>query len=433
MLFDEKELNVFDSTDAKQYFQEILQSYYGKNYRATVVLLYSFTVYDLFSKLQTMSNEGDKTAQKAVNDIRHMIEDDEKYSIVENTIINFFKENCKLYFRRFIEDIEYLKNCRNKCAHLNVDGESLFVPSDYQVRMLICSMYDNIFAVKAPFIMDLFHVVKAEVEAYSNKIYSLGKPISEEIIGELSNLYFQRLTQNSLKKSFKTFLQVAFQFNEDDDIKKNMYGIFVFTYSIAYYITQSGLTGIFNDDSITDVIKKLDKATFENNKERRNAFITMLLNFTGLLDCVYIYNRPVHDYISERVLSNPNGIQYYNVFFPRTTDTAYDYYLQKSSLQRAGYTSTLFETLKKYENFDINEFMILQAKSIPNYNGYSESDAYMSVFKEIIEEISSDAKKEIMEIYNKNKQCTGRSRHSSDMKELKPFLETLDDSTDDDK
>lgn len=91
MLFDEKELNIFDSNDARQYFQEILQSYYGKNYRATVVLLYSFTVYDLFSKLQTMSNEGDKTAKKAVNDIRQMIEDDEKYSTVENTIINFLK------------------------------------------------------------------------------------------------------------------------------------------------------------------------------------------------------------------------------------------------------------------------------------------------------------------------------------------------------
>ena len=38
-----------------------------------------------------MSNEGDKTAKKAVNDIRQMIEDDEKYSTVENTIIIFLK------------------------------------------------------------------------------------------------------------------------------------------------------------------------------------------------------------------------------------------------------------------------------------------------------------------------------------------------------
>ena len=52
MLFDEKELNIFDSNDARQYFQEILQSYYGKNYRATVVLLYSFTVYDYLANFR---------------------------------------------------------------------------------------------------------------------------------------------------------------------------------------------------------------------------------------------------------------------------------------------------------------------------------------------------------------------------------------------
>ena len=60
MLFDEKELNVFDCNESKTYFKEILQSYYSQNYRATVVLLHSFVIYDLFIKLQTMANVGDK-------------------------------------------------------------------------------------------------------------------------------------------------------------------------------------------------------------------------------------------------------------------------------------------------------------------------------------------------------------------------------------
>lgn len=37
--------------------------------------------------------------------------------------------------------------------------------------------------------------------------------------------------------------------------------------------------------------------------------------------------------------------------------------------------------------------MILQAKSIPNFDGYNDADAYMNVFKENIENISSEAKK----------------------------------------
>ena len=84
MLFDEKDLSVFDNPDSRSYFKEILQSYYSQNYRATIVLLYSFVIYDLFMKLQTMANEGDSKANKKLTDINAMIADDEKYSKVES-------------------------------------------------------------------------------------------------------------------------------------------------------------------------------------------------------------------------------------------------------------------------------------------------------------------------------------------------------------
>ena len=84
MLFDEKDLRVFDNADSRSYFKEILQSYYSQNYRATVVLLYSFVIYDLFIKLQTMANEGDKKAKRKLSEINDMIAEDGKYSKVEN-------------------------------------------------------------------------------------------------------------------------------------------------------------------------------------------------------------------------------------------------------------------------------------------------------------------------------------------------------------
>lgn len=170
MLFDEKDLRVFENSDSRNYFKEILQSYYSQNYRATIVLLYSFVIYDLFMKLQNMANEGDKKVSKKLTEINNMISDDEKYSKVENEIIQFFKENCPLYFDKFIEDIDYLKKCRNKCAHLKVNDNSLYLPSDYHARMLICSMYDHILSVKAPFIMDLFSIALVDVEGYAESI-----------------------------------------------------------------------------------------------------------------------------------------------------------------------------------------------------------------------------------------------------------------------
>ena len=201
MLFDEKDLRVFDNTDSRSYFKEILQLYYSQNYRATIVLLYSFVIYDLFIKLQTMANEGDKKAKNKLIEINIMIADDEKYSKVENAVIQFFKTNCPLYFDKFIEDIEYLKNCRNKCAHLKVNDNTLYVPSDYHARMLICSMYDNILSVKAPFIMDLFSIAKADVERYAESItYISHKGLDESIKSSIRDKYLKRMTYDSLKK-----------------------------------------------------------------------------------------------------------------------------------------------------------------------------------------------------------------------------------------
>ena len=39
MLFDEKDLRVFDNSDSGSYFKEILQLFYSQNYRASIVLL----------------------------------------------------------------------------------------------------------------------------------------------------------------------------------------------------------------------------------------------------------------------------------------------------------------------------------------------------------------------------------------------------------
>lgn len=105
MLFDEKDFSVFVNSDSRSYFREILQSYYSQNYRATIVLLYSFVIYELFIKLQTMASEDNKKAITKLKEVNDMIADDEKYSKVENEIIQFFKDNCQLYFGKFLNNL----------------------------------------------------------------------------------------------------------------------------------------------------------------------------------------------------------------------------------------------------------------------------------------------------------------------------------------
>ena len=425
MLFDERDLRVFDNTDSRGYFEEILQSYYSKNYRASVVLLYSFVIYDLYNKLQTMASEGDSKAKNKMSEINHMIQDDEKYSKVENEIIQFFKNNCALYFDRFTEDIDYLKNCRNKCAHLKVNDNSLFVPSDYHARMLICSMYDNILSVKAPFIMDLFSFVENDVEDYSQTIsYIPDDSIDESIITNIKNKYLERMTYDSLKKSYKTFIRLLLV-SKDEHCEENATGLYMFAYAITDYFIRKGYSNIFNDDDVLNVFSRIQTDKLKASNLKKNALVGLITKFPAVMDMLRSFEE-LFSYISECVLLKPQGLCYYRSFYPREKQTIYEYFKEHDNLHIPKSIRTLYDTLKEDNDFSLVEFTELMANSIPSYSGFYDADYFMEFLIEHIESFELEQIKNIRNIYQSNSQCTSRRNHSSEDSKVIQYIDKLE-------
>lgn len=423
VLFDEKELNVFDNNESRTYFKEILQSYYSQNYRATIVLLYSFVIYDLFNKLQIMANEGDKKASTKLNEINAMIADDEKYSLVENEIIKFYKDNCPLYFNRFVEDIEYLKNCRNKCAHLKVNDNSLYVPNDYHARMLICSMYDNILSVKAPFIMDLFSFAVSDVEKYSSKLFYISDSgLDKSIIMELKNKYFKRMTYDSIKKSYKTFIRLLFV-SDDENCKKNIYGLYAFTYALTDYIMKNGYVQFFNEPDMHTSLTKISIDVLKESETRRHALISLMVDFPMIMDCIRDNFLQLFDYASGCVLLNPRGMNMYRVFYPRSEKSLLDFFKEHKELKQPCYTETIYNILKEHDGFDINEFMKDMVAHIPSFSAFRDADAFMSSFMSHLDEMTIEDIEEVLRTYRKNNQCTNRARHTTDITTISKYVE----------
>lgn len=434
MLFDEKDFRAFDNADSRNYFKEILQSYYSQNYRATIVLLYSFVIYDLFIKLQTMANEGDKNADKKLKEINTMIADDEKYSKVENEIVQFFKDNCPLYFDKFIEDIEYLKNCRNKCAHLKVNDNTLFVPSDYHARMLICSMYDHILSVKAPFIMDLFSIAQADVEGYAESIshiYENG--LDNSIKKSIVEKYLKRMTYDSFKKSYKTFIRLLLVSDAEECIK-NVYGLYAFAFSMTDYAIKNGYNSLFTEETIVDIFSKISVDTLRDSSPRVNSLISIITSYPIIMDIVR-ENEEVFDYISKRVLNKPHGLILYRAFFPRESKSVYSYFKENTSIHKTSYSDMIYETVKECDDFDLSEFVVIMAKAIPTFNGFDDADCFMSFFKDHLEELSIENINEVLRIYRRNGQCTNRARDAADMAEIDKYIkehEEIEDVSDED-
>lgn len=429
MLFDEKDFRVFDNADSRNYFKEILQSYYSQNYRATIVLLYSFVIYDLFIKLQNMANEGDRKAEKTIEEINAMISDDEKYSKVENKVIQFFKDNCPLYFDRFIEDIEYLKNCRNKCAHLKVNDDSLFVPKDYHARMLICSMYDHILSVKAPFIMDLFSIAQADVERYAETIsYIPHNGLDEAIKKYIIEKYLNRLTYDSLKKSYKTFIRLLFVSNDENCIK-NTFGLYSFTFTMTAFAIKKGYSTLFSEETIVGVFSKINIEDIKDNLTREKVLIALVTTYPVIMDLIR-ESKDVFEYISKRVLTEPQGLNLYRTFYPREDKSAYKFFKENHSVQKPIESETLYNAVKECDDFNLSEFALVLVRAIPTFNGFNAADEFMSFFKDHIKDLSTDDIKEVINEYSKNGQCTNRTRHAADIAEIKEYIKEQKASTD---
>lgn len=424
MLFDEKDFRVFDNTDSRNYFKEILQSYYSQNYRATIVLLYSFVIYDLFIKMQNMANEGDKKAINELKEINKMIVDDEKYSKVENKVIQFFKDNCPMYFNKFVEDIEYLKSCRNKCAHLKVDDNSLFVPTDYHARMLICSMYDHILSVKAPFIIDLFSVARPDVERYAGLIPFVSSyyGFDESIRKEITDKYLKRMTYDSIKKSYKTFIRLLF-ISDDEEIIKNINGLYAFVFTMTDYIVKSGYSSsIFKEDAILGIFSKIKIDALKENSTRANVLISIITTYPVIMDIIR-NDEELFDYISKHVLTNPQGLHFYRVFFPRGSKSEYAYFKENISIHKPSYSKVLYDAVKNSEDFVLSEFITILVESIPSYNGFYDADCFSNFFIDHLNDLSVEEIKEVLGIYQGNGQCTNRDRYTADLLEIEKNIQ----------
>ncbi len=419
MLYDEKDLRVFDNSDSRNYFKEILQSYYSQNYRATIVLLYSFVIYDLFIKLQTMADEGDSKARQQLEKVNGMISSDEKYSKVEREIIDFFKDNCSLYFGRFIEDIEYLRNCRNKCAHLKVNDNSLYVPNDYHAKMMICSMYDHVFSVKAPFIMDLFEIAKHDVEKFTEQIIFDSDGLDESIRKKITDKYLKRMTNVSLKKSYKTFLKLLYN-TDDEECIRNILGVYTFLFSMTAYLIEEGRIALLREQAILDEFSKISIDELENTSVRAEILVSMVLKYSIIMEIVR-ENEEVFEYLKNRVLT-PTGLAEYRAFYPQDLRSEYGFFKDTSSLHKNKYIKEIFETVKSCEDFNLTEFAKIMVKAVPTYSGYDDADCFMSFLKIHVEEFNASDLQEIMEIYNNNDQCYNRGRHTGDMEIIAPYL-----------
>lgn len=215
-LNDIKEQIYFSKT--KEYFGEIIRSFYGENYRSAVVMLYSVVIADLLYKLEELRDYYcDDVAEKILKEIDELRKNQPKSSEWENKLINKICAETKLIEPYVEANLENLKNIRNFSAHPSLDqNNELIAPSRETTLGLIDTMIKGIFCRPPLFIKKITQNI---LEDLSNKSADFLND-SEKMEKYISQKYFEKIPENMIINIFNDFWKLTFK-TENDDCNRN--------------------------------------------------------------------------------------------------------------------------------------------------------------------------------------------------------------------
>ena len=272
--------------------------------------------------------------------------------------------------------------------------------------------------------MDIFKIAQSDIERYNSQIYSLSPTeVNQEIVTAIKNKYLIRMTDDSIKKSYSTFLKLLCIVN-DEDCVSNINGIYIFLYTMSDYIittSKLGLTTVITEEKNKNIISKITIDDLKNYDSRKMALISLMISFPVIMDLIRGYPT-IFEYFSSDFLSTPKHLSYYSCFYPRGEVSKYQFFLGASSLKNPVYVRLLYEELKDDSEFSLESFLEIMVDYIPNYNGFYSADCFMSFLLEHKEEISIECIKKKWVKYKSNPQCKNRAKHSEDIKALNEFL-----------
>lgn len=243
-MFHSNEINQIKRNKSREYFKDILQSYYSKNYRATILLLHSLVIDDLYDKLIIINERRYFTN---LNDKLNKIEElknNERYSEIEEKIFKIYKEN-NILNHDTIDMLEYLKKVRNKCAHPTYFKEEDYIPLEEEVYMFIVKVYKDIL-IKETFIKDPYSIIKTDIE--DEKWGGILEVIAGSSEYELdyarfklhfTKKYLEKFTDYNFKKLFTDIMKVMIIKNGEWE-KLNQYRNMMLMRCLLEYLNENG-------------------------------------------------------------------------------------------------------------------------------------------------------------------------------------------------
>ena len=376
-MFSDYEISLIKRNHSRKYFEDVLQSYYANNYRATILLLYSLTIDDLYYKLRLMNDRKYcENISAEIQKIEELSKNASKYSEVEDKIYKIYKEK-NLLNHDTIDTLEFFKKIRNKCAHPSFFIDEEYNPLSEEVYMIIKRVYHDILTKEA-FIKDPYNLIKNDIESKEwGNITDVLMQFKEHkeyyaiFSSYFRDKYFEKFTDNNFEKLFSTLMKLIIIKKEEWTIL-NQYKNMLLMESIIEYLYDKGKISILHNKYEGSNIMEdhlIDDKHEDVYKREWFALTNMYKILTFIPNFVYeikIQNHIVYQYLQNTLLENIDFLaDYWKLFYMDVNEILDDL--------KGSPTTLYFELLEK-ENFLDKEQKIKVLKnifeSIPEIDGF---------------------------------------------------------------
>ena len=422
-MFNNNEINQIKRSESRKYFEDVLQSYYSKNYRAAILLLYNVTIDDLYNKLLLMNERKYFNLSQELKKIDELSKNDSKYSEVEAEIYKIYKDK-NILNHDTMDALEFFKKVRNKCAHPSFFKGENYSPYPEEVYMIMKRVYQDILGIEV-FIKDPYELVKDDIESkewgnITDIIMGFKKHEENYAIFSqyFTNKYLEKFTDNNFEKLFHTLIKLII-IKKDNWTIVNQYKNMMLMESLIDYLNKKGRINIlYNKYDWANLTE--ENLIDDNNEEiyEREWFaLTNLYKIVAKVPCfineIKSQNEIVYSAMKGKIFNeNEYIVNYWNIFYNEFSEVIplienKNMHLYQSIIEN-------IKILGKDQKIKVMEKMF---KSIPVYNGFDKANTACTILITQIkqDELKTEDLEGILELMNNNSQIYSKSRGNSEI------------------
>lgn len=305
------------NSKTQEYFDEVIRSYYSKNYRSAIVMLYSIVICDLIFKLQELKDQfNDDNAKSILNEIENIQKSNPTSPNWENRLVELVKEQTNILEHSDYENILHLQKHRHLCAHpVMLQDYNLYSPNQETVRAHIINILEGLLVKPALLSKKIFNEFIENLSDIKEILIT-----EKDIETHLNSKYFENLNSTIEKEIFRSLWKIVFkidntQCNENRDINfkalkillKRNYDILIayikeeslyFSNNLNFDFFDLILTFLNYNPEIIECLNSSAKTLIENKINQNNNYIfsAWFLNKTLKSHIDFLKNKDDYDF-----------------------------------------------------------------------------------------------------------------------------------------